>query len=140
MCSCPSFPSCIQLPTSHPLPSRVLQGGEDDIDALLAAFKLKDERHSKVEVQDNCAAPSPRVYASFTPIPSQVPGWLGGLPRWRAVLAAADAAGLSGTWGGAVGMQPGSEPAGITHLTRTCVDGICHCSTPPSRCRRRRTR
>lgn len=49
-----------------------LQGGEDDIDALLAAFKLKDERHSRVEVQEGCPAPSPRVYASFTPIPSQV--------------------------------------------------------------------
>ncbi|KAI7844606.1 hypothetical protein COHA_001846 [Chlorella ohadii] len=50
---------------------RAAQGGEDDIDALLAAFKLKDERHSRVEVQEGCAAPSPRVYASFTPIPSQ---------------------------------------------------------------------
>lgn len=59
--------------------ARALQGGEDDIDALLAAFKLKDERHSRVEVQEGCAAPSPRVYASFTPIPSQVggPGWGG---------------------------------------------------------------
>ena len=51
----------------------LLQGGEDDIDALLASFKLRDEAHSGhgVEVKEDCAAPSPRVYASFTPIPSQ---------------------------------------------------------------------
>ncbi|KAL4432778.1 hypothetical protein ABPG77_008104 [Micractinium sp. CCAP 211/92] len=50
---------------------RAAQGGEDDIDALLAKFKLQDERHSAVSIKENCAAPSPRVYASFTPIPSQ---------------------------------------------------------------------
>ena len=51
-----------------------LQGGEDDIDAVLAKFKLDDERHTRVEVKENCPAPSPRVYASFTPIPSQARG------------------------------------------------------------------
>lgn len=55
-----------------------LQGGEDDIDALLAKFKLQDERHSAVSIKENCAAPSPRVYASFTPIPSQARSWVGG--------------------------------------------------------------
>ncbi|EFN58682.1 hypothetical protein CHLNCDRAFT_19775, partial [Chlorella variabilis] len=37
-----------------------LQGGEDDIDAVLAKFKLDDERHTRVEVKENCPAPSPR--------------------------------------------------------------------------------
>lgn len=48
-----------------------LQGGEDDIDSLLAKFKLQDERHAGVEVKEGAPAPTPRVYASFTPIPSQ---------------------------------------------------------------------
>jgi hypothetical protein len=48
-----------------------LQGGEDDIDSLLAKFKLQDERQGSVQVQEDCPPPSPRVYASFTPIPSQ---------------------------------------------------------------------
>jgi hypothetical protein len=52
---------------------RAAAGGEDDIDALLARFRLQDELHTRVEVQEDCAAPSPRVYATFTPIPSQVP-------------------------------------------------------------------
>ena len=55
---------CVCVPTH-------LQGGEDDIDSLLAKFKLQDERQGSVEVQEDCPPPSPRVYASFTPIPSQ---------------------------------------------------------------------
>lgn len=47
------------------------QGGEDDIDSLLAAFKLEDDRQATVVVQEDCPSPSPRVYASFLPLPSQ---------------------------------------------------------------------
>jgi hypothetical protein len=53
--------------TSH---SHSLQGGEDDIDALLAQFKLQDEASTTVRVEDNCRPPSPRVYASFLPMVS----------------------------------------------------------------------
>ena len=56
---------------SQHAPPGYWQGGEDDIDALLAKFKLQDERHARVEVVEDCPPPSPRVYASFTPIPSQ---------------------------------------------------------------------
>lgn len=55
-----------------PLTARAVprQGGEDDIDALLAAFKLKDAESEAVRVLEG-RAPTPRVYASFVPIPSQ---------------------------------------------------------------------
>lgn len=66
-------------PRPQVLGPRYLQGGEDDIDALLAKFKLQDERHSAVSIKENCAAPSPRVYASLTPIPSQA-SQKGGFP------------------------------------------------------------
>ncbi len=48
-----------------------VQGGEDDIDALLAQFKLKDAQAEEVGVLEG-RAPSPRVYASFIPLPSLV--------------------------------------------------------------------
>ena len=51
----------------------VLQGGEDDLDALLAKFALEDKMQSSVEVVDDSAPPSARVYSSFTPVsPQQV--------------------------------------------------------------------
>ncbi len=72
---------------------RAAAGGEDDIDALLAQFKLEDQAHTRVEVQEECAPPSPRVYASFTPLPSQArpapSGLLGGRSRRCTVAAGA---------------------------------------------------
>ena len=50
---------------------RQAQGGEDDLDSLLARFKLDDQQRSAVRVEEDCAPPTPRVYASFTPIHSQ---------------------------------------------------------------------
>lgn len=63
----------LSLPLSRPAVrfGRNTQGGEDDIDALLAAFKLEDDRQAAVVVQEGCPSPSPRVYASFIPLPSQ---------------------------------------------------------------------
>ena len=49
----------------------VLQGGEDDLEALLAKFALEDKLQSAVEVQDDTAPPSARVYSSFTPVSPQ---------------------------------------------------------------------
>jgi len=49
----------------------VFQGGEDDLDALLAKFALDDKRQSTVEVEDDSAPPSARVYSSFTPVSPQ---------------------------------------------------------------------
>lgn len=40
-------------------------GGEDDIDALLAQFKLQDERISELYVEDDCPPPGARVYSSL---------------------------------------------------------------------------
>ena len=47
---------------------RQAKGGEDDIDALLAQFKLQDEAAVAVRVEEGCAPPSSRVYASFQPL------------------------------------------------------------------------
>lgn len=49
--------------------TRKAQGGEDDIDSLLAQFALKDKERSSVRVKA-CGPPSPRVFASLVPIPS----------------------------------------------------------------------
>ncbi|KAK9845440.1 hypothetical protein WJX81_006475 [Elliptochloris bilobata] len=46
-------------------------GGEDDLDALLAQFQLSDKLQKEVQVLSEAPAPSPRVFASFTPIPTQ---------------------------------------------------------------------
>ncbi|KAL4541299.1 hypothetical protein Ndes2437B_g05679 [Nannochloris sp. 'desiccata'] len=43
-------------------------GGEDDIDALLAQFKLSDEAAVAIQIDENCPPPSPRVYSSFQPL------------------------------------------------------------------------
>ena len=45
-----------------------LQGGEDDLDALLAKFKLQDEQQ-KLHTVELERPPSPRLFATFTPIP-----------------------------------------------------------------------
>lgn len=41
---------------------------ENDIDALLARFKLEDDANNSVAVHENCQPPSARVYASVVPI------------------------------------------------------------------------
>ena len=45
-----------------------MQGGEDDLDALLARFALDDAQKDAVEILENAACPSARVYASFTAV------------------------------------------------------------------------
>ena len=47
-----------------------VQGGEDDLDALLAKFKLEDERQSQVQVHELERPPPPRLFATFTPVPA----------------------------------------------------------------------
>lgn len=46
------------------------QGGEDDLDALLAKFALEDKLQA-IAVTEDTNAPSARVYSSFTPVSSQ---------------------------------------------------------------------
>lgn len=53
---------------------RKAKGGEGDIDALLAKFKLEDEAQSTVRIEENCIAPTPRVYATFIPLVIYGPG------------------------------------------------------------------
>ena len=48
------------------------QGGEDDLDALLAQFKLEEADRKKVSVQRASAPPSARLFASLTAISNQV--------------------------------------------------------------------
>ncbi len=48
------------------------QGGEDDLDALLAHFQLSDKRQKQVQVLGEAPPPSPRVFATWTAAPSQV--------------------------------------------------------------------
>ena len=48
----------------------LLQGGEDDLDALLAKFQLQDEQQSRVQVVELERPPSPRLFATFTPVPA----------------------------------------------------------------------
>lgn len=48
------------------------QGGEDDLDALLAHFELSDKRQKEVQVLGEAPPPSPRVFATWTAVPTQV--------------------------------------------------------------------
>ena len=47
------------------------QGGEDDLDALLAHFQLSDKRQKEVQVLGEAPPPSPRVFATWTAVPTQ---------------------------------------------------------------------
>lgn len=47
--------------------ARKAQDEDNDIDSLLAKFKLQDEESNRVTIDEKCKAPSPRVYASFVP-------------------------------------------------------------------------
>lgn len=49
-----------------------MQGGDDDVDALLAQFALEEKAKSAADVREDVAAPSARVYASFTAHPTSV--------------------------------------------------------------------
>ncbi|KAK9823375.1 hypothetical protein WJX72_002326 [[Myrmecia] bisecta] len=44
------------------------EGGDADLDALLAKFKMADEALSTVLVEENVSPPSARVHATFTPV------------------------------------------------------------------------
>lgn len=49
-----------------------MQGGDDDVDALLAQFALEEKAKSTVDVREDVVGPSARVYASFTAHPTSV--------------------------------------------------------------------
>ena len=49
-----------------------MQGGEDDLDALLKRFQLQDKKAKEIEIQHNADPPSARLFANFTPIPGAV--------------------------------------------------------------------
>ena len=53
---------------SHGRTLRTFQGGEDDLDALLAKFVLEDAQKDKVEIKNDVPCPSARVYASYTAV------------------------------------------------------------------------
>ncbi|EIE25653.1 galactose oxidase [Coccomyxa subellipsoidea C-169] len=50
--------------------ARQIEGGEDDLDALLKQFELNDKKSKEIVVLSNAEPPSPRLFASFTPVPS----------------------------------------------------------------------
>ncbi|CAL8469827.1 g9369 [Coccomyxa elongata] len=49
--------------------ARKLEGGEDDLDALLKSFELQDKKAKEIIVVSNADPPSPRLFATFTPVP-----------------------------------------------------------------------
>ena len=49
-----------------------MQGGDDDVDALLSQFNLEEKAKNTAQVKENADPPSARVYASFTPHPTLV--------------------------------------------------------------------
>lgn len=49
-----------------------IQGGDDDVDALLAQFALEEKAKGAADVREDVAPPSARVYASFTAHPTSV--------------------------------------------------------------------
>lgn len=51
---------------------KAMQGGEDDLDALLKRFQLQDKKAKEVEIQHNADPPSARLFANCTPIPGAV--------------------------------------------------------------------
>ncbi len=50
----------------------LLQGGDDDVDALLAQFALEEKAKNSADIREDVAPPSARVYASFTAHPTSV--------------------------------------------------------------------
>ena len=51
---------------------RRLERDEEDVDALIAKFKLEDERKTQVVIEDDCDPPSVRVHATYTSLPAEV--------------------------------------------------------------------
>lgn len=49
-----------------------MQGGDDDVDALLSQFNLEEKAKSAAQIRENADPPSARTYASFTPHPTTV--------------------------------------------------------------------
>ena len=49
-----------------------MQGGEDDLDALLKHFQLQDKKAKAIEIHQSADPPSARLFANFTPIPGAV--------------------------------------------------------------------
>ena len=48
------------------------QGGDDDVEALLAQFALEEKAKSSADIREDVPPPSARVYASFTAHPTSV--------------------------------------------------------------------
>lgn len=63
------------------------QGGEDDLDALLAKFVLEDKIQTEAAIEDKSMPPSARVYSSFTPVaPNQVVSCIDYLPLRQSLI------------------------------------------------------
>ena len=54
------------------LPRSEVQGGDDDVDALLSQFNLEEQAKSAAQIRENADPPSARTYASFIPHPTTV--------------------------------------------------------------------
>lgn len=52
--------------------SSTVQGGDDDVDALLAQFALEEKSSNTADIRQDVAPPAARVYASFTAHPTSV--------------------------------------------------------------------
>lgn len=97
------------IPYTHVTP----QGGEDDIDALLAQFKLMDAENNAVKVLEDVRV-SPRVYGSFTLIPSQVCACVCVCVMWRVGM----------------GWLRGTTSISVVMLRITERPGHCCCLSP----------
>ncbi len=63
------------------MPWLLPQGGDDDIDALLAAMKVQDVK--KVVIEDECPPPSARSCACFVPHSAKVSCYIGAFRQKR---------------------------------------------------------
>lgn len=50
----------------------IMQGGEDDLDALLKQFEIQDRKAKEIVIVSNADSPTARLFASFTPVPGPV--------------------------------------------------------------------
>lgn len=55
-----------------PTSSCIMQGGEDDLDALLKQFEIQDRKAKEIVIVSNADSPTARLFASFTPVPGPV--------------------------------------------------------------------
>ena len=72
LCCCSAVPAPLHEWSEAKRCAPEAQGGEDDLDALLAQFQLSDKRQTAVQVVDEAPPPSPRVFATFTIVQRQV--------------------------------------------------------------------